>query len=119
MIINQRNTRQPSFSANTRPCFNVGHHWRSNRQRVSVVFSTNYQCVSQQTQNICITLIQGWANVKDVGPRLYKCYTDILCLLCRGECQLCQTAVPHDNLIRTATINTVYAYELLAFVGPW
>ena len=30
---------------------------------------------SQQTQNICITFVQCWANVEDVGPALYKCYT--------------------------------------------
>ena len=43
-------------------------------------------CVSedattQQTQNICITFIQCWTNDEDVGPTLYKCYTDVLCLL--------------------------------------
>ena len=41
---------------------------------------------SQQTQTICITFVQCWANVEDVGPTLYKCYTDVLCLLgCHGE----------------------------------
>ena len=35
---------------------------------------------SQQTQNICITFIQRWPNVFDVGPTLYKCYTNVLCL---------------------------------------
>ena len=38
-------------------------------------------CASQQTQNICITLIQRRPNVFDVGPTLYKCYTNVLCLL--------------------------------------
>ena len=32
---------------------------------------------TEVTQNICITCIQCWANVEDVGPTLYKCYTDI------------------------------------------
>ena len=36
---------------------------------------------SQQTQNICITFIQRRPNVFDVGPTLYKCYTNVLCLL--------------------------------------
>ena len=36
---------------------------------------------SQQTQNICITFVQRRPNVFDVGPTLYKCYTDVLCLL--------------------------------------
>ena len=38
---------------------------------------------TQQTQNICrpITLVQCWNNVGDVGPELYKRYTNVLCLL--------------------------------------
>ena len=33
------------------------------------------------TQSICITFVQCWTNVEDVGPTLYKCYTNALCLL--------------------------------------
>ena len=36
---------------------------------------------AQQIQNIFITFIQCWTNVEDVGPTLYKCYTNVLCLL--------------------------------------
>ena len=36
---------------------------------------------SQQIQNICITFRQRRPNVFDVGPTLYKCYTNVLCLL--------------------------------------
>ena len=36
---------------------------------------------SQQTQNICITFVQRRPNVFDVGQTLYKCYTNVLCLL--------------------------------------
>ena len=36
---------------------------------------------SQSTQNICIKFIQRRPNVFDVGPTLYKCYTNVLCLL--------------------------------------
>ena len=32
---------------------------------------------SQQIQNTCITFIQRWPNVFDVGPTLYKCYTHV------------------------------------------
>ena len=32
---------------------------------------------AQQTQNICITFIQCWTNVEDVGPTLYKGYTNV------------------------------------------
>ena len=37
--------------------------------------------LSQQTQNIFITFIQRRSNVLDVGPALYKCYTNVLFLL--------------------------------------
>ena len=43
--------------------------------------STDIHIQSQQTQNICITFIQRRPNVLDVGPTLYKCYTNVLCLL--------------------------------------
>ena len=35
-------------------------------------------CYSQQTQNICITFVQRRPNIFDA---LYKCYTNVLCLL--------------------------------------
>ena len=38
-------------------------------------------CYPQQTQNICKTFVQRRPNVFDVGPTLYKCYTNVLCLL--------------------------------------
>ena len=34
--------------------------------------------IFQQTQNICITFIQCRLNLFDVGPTLYKCYTNVL-----------------------------------------
>ena len=37
--------------------------------------------VAQQTQNICIAFVQRRPNGEDVGPTLYKCYTNVLCLL--------------------------------------
>ena len=30
---------------------------------------------------MCITFVQCWTNVEDVGPTLYKCYTNVLRLL--------------------------------------
>ena len=52
-------------------------------QRVSVcAHSRPYNIIpSQQTQNICIKFIQRRPNVFDVGPTLYKCYTNVSCLL--------------------------------------
>ena len=37
--------------------------------------------MTQQTQKICITLVQRRPNVFDVGPTMYKLYTNILRLL--------------------------------------
>ena len=39
------------------------------------------QDISSKTQNICITFVQRQPNVFDVGPILYKCYTNMLCLM--------------------------------------
>ena len=46
---------------------------------------TPWWVCTQQTQNICITSVQCWTNVEDVGPTLYKCYTNVLCLLRSGS----------------------------------
>ena len=48
-------------------------------QTVKSTFAQIWQ--SQQTQNICITFIQRRPNVFDVGPTLYQCFTNVLCLL--------------------------------------
>ena len=39
--------------------------------------TTSHQVISQQTQNFCKTFVQRWPNVFDVGPTLYKCYTNV------------------------------------------
>ena len=38
-------------------------------------------CVTQQTQNTCVTFIQRRPNAFDVGTTLYKCFTNVLRLL--------------------------------------
>ena len=43
---------------------------------VDDILRTNVE-TTQQTQNICITFIQRRPNVFDVGPTLYKCYTNV------------------------------------------
>ena len=45
--------------------------------------------VSQQTQNICITFVQRRPDFFDVGPPVYKCYTNVLSLLGYAYCHLC------------------------------
>ena len=44
---------------------------------VPIVFVGKLQH-SQQTQNICITFVQHRPNIFDIGPTLYKCYTNVL-----------------------------------------
>ena len=39
------------------------------------IFPVTSQQTAQQTQNICITFVQRWSTT------LYKCHTDVLCLL--------------------------------------
>ena len=36
-----------------------------------------FSAITQHAQNICITFIQRQLNVFDVGPTLYKCYTNV------------------------------------------
>ena len=50
-------------------------------QSITVRYLLLQANLGQQTQNICITFIQQRPNVFDVGPTLYKCYTNVLCLL--------------------------------------
>ena len=63
----------PTLSARTRAKFN-------SRRMFSQESSTDGSG-TQQTQNICIPVVQRRPSVGDVGPTLYKCYTNILCLL--------------------------------------
>ena len=32
-------------------------------------------------ETFCITFVQSWTNVEDVGPALYKCYANVSCLM--------------------------------------
>ena len=55
---------------------------------------------SEEKQNICITFVQRQPNVFDVGPTLYKCYTNVLCLLgCRCCIHSKQDAIPSNVMI--------------------
>ena len=53
----------------------------SNKNPTSLSLSRTDGLTSQQTQSICITFVQCRTNVEDVGPTMYKCYTNILYLL--------------------------------------
>ena len=62
---------------------------------------------SQQIQNICITFIRCRINVEDVGPTLYKCYTNVLCLL---GCTTPPTQLPppHHHYHHCIIITIIY-----------
>ena len=61
--------------------------WRPLQRQQAVLDKT--WPTAQQTQNICIAFIQRRSSVFDVGPTLYKCYTNILCLLGQDERRIC------------------------------
>ena len=44
---------------------------------INVITISDNGCISQQSQNICIAFVQCRHNVFDVGPTLYKCYTNV------------------------------------------
>ena len=62
-----------------------------------------------KTQNIRITFIQRRPNVFDVGPTLYKCYANVLCLLGSHVISLC--GLPWHTKI--AKILVIYPLNLL------
>ena len=37
--------------------------------------------VQPSKHKTCIAFVQCWSNVEDVGPTLYTCYRNVLCLL--------------------------------------
>ena len=52
--------------------------------------------LSWQQQNICITFVQRRPNVFDVGATLYKCYTNVLCLL--GSPRVCHPLIQNSRV---------------------
>ena len=49
------------------------------------VWTSRWKQTPQLTQNTCMTFLQCWANVEDVGPTLFKCNTNVLCFLRCGK----------------------------------
>ena len=47
----------------------------------STIPHARLQHITQQSQDICITFIQRWPNVFDVGPTLHEVIQNVLCLL--------------------------------------
>ena len=54
---------------------------QENHARKTATRQLRFQWPAQQTQNICIIFVKRRSNVFDVGPTLYKCYPNVLCLL--------------------------------------
>ena len=55
-------------------------HWDENCQFWQFCQFNLYEAIPANT-DICITFVQCRPIVFDVGPTLYKCYTNVLCLL--------------------------------------
>ena len=64
-----------------------GHHW-ANPHGCWVQTEYESSCTSANTKNIGIIFAQCWTDVEDVGPTLYKCYTNVLCLLGSFFCNI-------------------------------
>ena len=77
-----RTEMYPSISPSSHPCYNTTLH-------------VQFFCENNKPANICITFIQCWANVQDVGPTLYKYYTNVLCLL--GRITHCHPPSKHGH----------------------
>ena len=57
------------------------HNFLFNVKILFHFFVCHIRLATQQTQNICIAFVQCWTDVNDVGPTLYECYTNLVCLL--------------------------------------
>ena len=64
-----------------------------------MTFNVTKLNISQRIQNICITFIQRRPNVFDVRPKLYNCYTNVLCFL--G----CVSEIQQFNIFFTTTVD--------------
>ena len=68
-------------TANKLKCFNLDNQIFKNMITSYSDYLKYLKGSAQQTQNIYITFIQSRSKVFDVGLTLYKCYTNVLCLL--------------------------------------
>ena len=62
----------------------------------------------QQTHSICIIFLQCRPNVEDVGPTLYKCYTNVLCLL--GYSLTIAPRPSHRTVVVSLVYTMIYTY---------
>ena len=72
--------------------------------------------ITQQTQNICITFIQGWTNVEDIVPTLHKCYTNVSCLL---GTRLNYLEYNNVDFLRCDIIFSIIFGDAIIYSGPY
>ena len=73
---------------------------------------------TQQSRNICITFVQRRPNVSDVGPTLYKCYTNVSCLLVKGITIYVSTGASLWSSVVLHGITVTYRSLLDQFIWP-
>ena len=56
------------------------------------MYSIQVEDTTQKTQNICMTFVQCWYNVEDVGPTLYTCYTNVFVFAGQMQCLRCRVS---------------------------
>ena len=92
------------------------------------IFARHSWPLPQQTQIICIPFILCWANVEDVRPALYTCYTNVSYLLGhrhvfyienkRGKQSYVNTGSMSATLVNVGVIGPVLTHRLLR-VSCW
>ena len=78
----------------------------------------------QQTQTICIIFVQRRPNVVDVGPTLYKCYTNVLCLLCSNSLSATLSSVglrvnSPGLLLLTSHVSSIWHFIFAKLIFLW
>ena len=77
--------------------------------------------VNWQTKNNCIAFVQCWTNVEDVGPTLYKWYTNLSCLLRNYQYKLVMTSPWGNYAVQSQKAVSVYfkSKQILSLSLAW
>ena len=78
----------------------------------STILETTLFMYTKQTQNICITFVECWTNVEDVGGTLWKFYTNVLYLL-QGS------TPPFHNINSDNDLNILFVLPFFADLFIW
>ena len=100
----------------------VAEHWLWRRINRCVQGQRDLSCRTQvrNLKNVCITFVQRWTNVEDVGSTLYKCYTIFLCLLgsvwkWEGQYLKVGPAYPRWTSCEAMESNVYWRHNILTF----